>query len=256
MGVVETASFSLDTYSAGEADGEKLALVLPGFLETKDRPYLKNHTDYLADLGYLAVSFDPPGTWGSGDNIEDYTVTNYLQAIDELIEHFGNRPVAVMGNSMGGRVALLAAMRNEHVGSVAAVATVFPYIRDRNRDSRTVKWQAEKERILRVESPQDPNQIIEFWLPYSHSEDAQKYDVPGSAGLRKLVKPKLFVIATRDTVVTPAEALETFEMAAEPKELRKLNAGHEYWRYPRHVQRINHMVGSFLRRADRMAPPE
>lgn len=250
MGLIETADFRLDTYATGEPDSRRLALVLPGLVDTKDRPYLREHTDFLGGLGYLAVAFDPPGTWSSSGSIEDYTVTNYLQAISQLIEHYGNRPTTLAGASLGGRIALLAAMRNGHVDRAVAITTVFPFIRDENRQSRTVKWQAQEERLFKIEDPNVPDRYREFRLPYSHSEDAQQYDVPGTAALAELAIPKLFIVATRDSLVPPAVAYETYEMAAEPKELFKLNADHDYWRTPNHIRRVNRIIGGFLLRAE------
>ena len=43
----------------------------------------------LAALGFHAVAFDPPGSWKRPGF---YTVTNYLGAVNELVEHYGNGP--------------------------------------------------------------------------------------------------------------------------------------------------------------------
>lgn len=245
MGLVETANYSLDTYIKGEPDAEGLALVLPGFLDTKDRSYLKHHVDYLARLGYLAMSFDPPGTWGSSGNIEDYTATNYLGAIDELIEHFGNRPTFEMGHSLGGRMAILSGARNPNIHSLAAIMTVFDYIREDNYESRVTKWRTEGKKVFRIDSPSEPGRVRQFELPYSYSADAQLHQ--SHDDLNTLAMPKLFIAGRHDRLVTPAEALATYDMVGAPKELRWLNAGHYYGERPAFVGAVNRMIGSFLR---------
>ena len=93
MHVIQTDSFEIAVYSKGDINSKKFALVLPGKLDTKDYFHMKSHVDYLAHLGFFALSFDPPGTWDSPGDIRLYTMTNYLKAIHELIAYFGNRGV-------------------------------------------------------------------------------------------------------------------------------------------------------------------
>lgn len=88
MNLLQLPSFTIATYMQGNPDAEKLALVLPGKLDTKDYAHMRSHVDFLAERGYLALSFDPAGTWESPGDISLYTLNNYLKTIDELIEHF------------------------------------------------------------------------------------------------------------------------------------------------------------------------
>src|SRR3989344_7326448 len=113
--MIKTSSFELAEYQQGDTNSSKLALVLPGKLDTKDYPHMRSHVDFLAGKGYLAVSFDPPGTWESPGDISLYTMTNYLRSVNELIEHFGNKPTFVMGHSLDGALAMEASFRNEVV---------------------------------------------------------------------------------------------------------------------------------------------
>src|SRR3989338_8571987 len=121
MQLIKTASFELAIYAHGEKTSSSLALVLPGKLDTKDYPHMKNHVGYLSARNYLALSFDPPGTWESPGGIELYTMTNYLKAINELIEYFGNKPTVLMGHSRGGSMAMLAGVQNKYVTHIIAV---------------------------------------------------------------------------------------------------------------------------------------
>ena len=70
MNLIKTESFQLATYSQGDSESKKLALVLPGKLDTKDYSHMKSHVKYLAIMGYFALSFDPPGTWESKGDIK------------------------------------------------------------------------------------------------------------------------------------------------------------------------------------------
>ena len=110
--LVKTKNFKLAVYTKGNPNSAKLALVLPGRLDTKDYVHMRSHVNYMASKGYFALSFDPPGTWESPGDITLYTMTNYLKAINELIDHFDNKPTFVMGHSRGASMAILSGLRN------------------------------------------------------------------------------------------------------------------------------------------------
>src|SRR3989338_3016633 len=115
MKIIKTKTFELAVYEKGDSNSPKLAIVIPGRLDTKDYIHNTSLVDYLASRDYFALSFDPPGTWESPGDIELYTTTNYLKAVDELIEHFGTKPTLLAGHSRGGTIAMLAALKNPHV---------------------------------------------------------------------------------------------------------------------------------------------
>lgn len=104
MKTVRTKTFELAVCAKGDPRSSKLALVLPGRLDTKSYIHNTRLVDYLASRGYFALSFDPPGTWESPGDITLYTTTNYLKAVDELIEYFGGKPTLLAGHSRGGTI--------------------------------------------------------------------------------------------------------------------------------------------------------
>lgn len=108
MKKIETESFELAVYTAGDATSSKFAIVIPGRLDTKDYIHNTSLVDSLASRGYFALSFDPPGTCGSSGDIQLYTTTNYLKAVDELINYFGSKMTVLAGHSRGGTIAMLA----------------------------------------------------------------------------------------------------------------------------------------------------
>ena len=98
MEIIKTQSFELAILSRGDKNSEKLALILPGRLDTKDYVSCVSHADYLASKGYFAITFDPPGTWESSGTTELFTTTNYIKAVNELIAHFGDKPTLLVGH--------------------------------------------------------------------------------------------------------------------------------------------------------------
>ena len=247
---LETPHFRLSAYAIGDKNAPRLALLLPGYLDTKDYPDMRRAAEYLADRGYYAVSFDAPGTWESGGDIADYTISNYLRAVDEVIAHFGNRPTLLMGKSMGGLVAQLAAARNTHV--VATVAVVSPPKVASEQDGQlqavgkpAAAWQSSGTAHSERDLPGDPAQFRTFDVPYSFVEDASQYDT--TSAVTELHIPKLFIAAEHDTLARSELVRHLYELAAEPKQFKLLpDAEHDYRRQPRSVEQVNHFVGEFL----------
>lgn len=240
---ITTPSFQLAVWQQGSLDAQRLALVLPGKLDSKDYAHMRSHVSFLADCGYLALSFDPPGTWASGGQITDYTMANYLLAVHQLIDHFQQRPTFVLGHSRGGSLALLAAIHNPWVTHVAAVMSypsfkpgVYPGYPD-------PEWQLLGFHDSRREVP-GTTQYRTYRLPYQFLEEQVQYDL--LPDLAKLTKPKMFVFGQRDLLVAPEVVQLGFQQAAVPKFLYHTAGGHDYRRHPDQIAQINHFLADFL----------
>ena len=242
MEKIKTKSFELAIYKRGDEKAEKLALCLPGRLDTKDYAHMRNHVDFLADKkGYLALSFDPPGTWESSDDISLYTTPNYLKAINEVIEYYGNRPTITLGHSRGGSMSILAGINNDLVTRFIAIMSHYgPSERpDVEGDIRTsyrdlppgTEETAEKKR---------------FDLPMSYFDDPTRY-----TGLENCTKPKLFFLGKEDDVVLPEDVREAYELAAKPKQLYELESGHDYRYRLDIINEVNQVISKFLDKDER-----
>ena len=239
MSTIKTKSFELATYEKGDKDASQIILLLPGLLDSKDYAHMLSHVDYFADKGYYALSFDPPGTWGSPGNIDLYTMTNYLKAINELIEYFGNRPTVLMGHSRGGTMAMLVGAQNEYVTHIIAVMShTAPSELDPNKEKDGVKIS------YRDMPPNDTENKKRFDLPVNYFEDAKKYDVLGA--IKQCQKPKLFFYGTKDVLIEPEEVKEIFEELSEPKFIKELNSEHDYRRHGDIIDEVNNEVKKFL----------
>lgn len=237
MPTITTPSFQLAVYKRGDAKAKKLALLLPGRLDMKDYLHMRSHVDFLAGKGYLALSFDPPGTWESPGKIEIYTMTNYLKAINELIAHFGSKPTVLMGHSRGGTMAMLAGTHNSHVTHIImAMSSPRPSsvgTERRTKDGFVISYR---------DTPSDGKK--KFELPWSYFEDASQYDL--AVAMASCTKPKLFFLGKKDVLVPPEIVRDGFERSAEPKELYEVDSDHDYRRHPGIIDEINGVVGKFL----------
>ncbi len=247
MNFIKTTSFELAVYQQGEEDSNKLALVLPGLFDTKDYAHMRSHVDYLSTLGFLSISFDPPGTWESPGDISNYTGSSYLQAINELIDYFGNIPTFTMGHSRGATMSIASAVTNS---AIKAFAAIMPsHIKGDYLGRTNKEWQIKGYRLLKRDLPPGGGKEIKrAKLPYSFFEDQTTYDY--TEPLRLCTKPKLFIYGTHDTGATPKRVKNIYNIAAEPKTLKGIDSDHDYRLKPYKIEEVNKSVESFLADSD------
>lgn len=238
MEMIKTRNFELAVYKNGPANAEKLMLCLPGRLDTKDYAHMRSHVDFFAKKGFLALSFDPPGTWESSGDISLYTTPNYLKAIDEIIEYFGNQPTVVLGHSRGGSMAILAGINNPYVTHFVAVMS--HYAPSERPDTSADFCTSYRDLPPGTEKTQEKKQ---FDLPMSYFDDPTEY-----TGLDVCTKSKLFFLGIDDQAVLPDDVRDTYKLAAQPKQLYELNYGHDYRYSPEMIAKVEKVTLEFLDR--------
>src|SRR3989344_857048 len=60
---------------------KKLAILCPGFLDTKNYDHLILLSEELLKKGFTVVRFDPTGTWESEGDISEYLTSQYLNDV-------------------------------------------------------------------------------------------------------------------------------------------------------------------------------
>jgi len=244
--IIKTKSFEIATYMKGAQNSPKIALILPGKLDSKDYAHLRNHVDMLASKGYLALSFDPPGTWESAGDISIYSMTSYLQAVNELIEYFGNKPTLLVGHSRGGSVAIWAGVTNKYVSGFISIISKATRSSKKLDTSKSKKWKQLGYSLQIREAPMGYSDSKTFKLPYSFLLDEVKYNM--SDKLYSCKKPKLFFAMKND----PHTSLDTiqnyFNKCSNPKQLHILAPNtHNYHQHPKVIEEVNSVITKFLK---------
>jgi pimeloyl-ACP methyl ester carboxylesterase len=242
MTIIKTKTFELAVYEKGDPNSSKLAIVIPGRLDTKDYIHNTSLVDYLASRGYFALSFDPPGIWESPGNIELYTTTSCIKAVDELIEHFGNKPTLLAGHSRGGTIAMLAGPKNLHVTHFIPIFSYYGAPSDpldeRIIDGRVISYRDLPPGNIKTEKQK------EFGLPLNYFKDGKQYNA--LSALKNCTKPKLFFYGEKDDMNDPEEIKKAYEESAEPKIIHGVNSDHDYRYHPEIIKEVNKIVGLFL----------
>ncbi len=98
---------------AGDLHGEGEAGVVLAHMFPTDRSSWEDFADLLDDEGYLALNFDFRGYGGSGGSKDIALIWQDVLAAAGALRERGARRVAVIGASMGGTAALVAASRTD-----------------------------------------------------------------------------------------------------------------------------------------------
>ena len=146
-----------------EIKTDKLAILCPGYLDSKDYAHLVALANMLATRGYVAVRLDPMGTWESGGEISDYTTTQYLEDIRIVLEFMlgenAFKHVLLGGHSRGGQLSIIYAARDNRISSVLGImaSTGKPY-----SDDDEEKWEKKGIRISQRDLPDNIEGRKEF----------------------------------------------------------------------------------------------
>lgn len=243
MKIVKTNNFDIALNEYGDPISDKLAILMPGRLDTKDYINFVSHAEFLAKNGFFVASIDPPYTWDSPGDISNYNTTNYVKAVHELIEYFGNKKTLLLGHSRGGAVAMIAS-NNLNVEAVVLINAAYGY-----------------------PTPPDPNKLIDgklpehrdlppgdkrteekrtLMLPLNYFEDGNKHD-PAKA-LREFKGAKLLIHANKDEFTDFKEVKEIYRDLHEPKMLLEIDCLHDYRLFPDAIDATNKAIKEFLTR--------
>ena len=176
----------------------------------------------LSDAGFAAFRFDFTGRGESDGDFSKKTlsgnVSDVVRAATTLIE-MGFGPCGLIGHSLGGAAALLAAERLKTVRSVVTIGAPSDasHVRHLFADDET--------ELLEVGRAEVTIGGRSFDLEAGFVHDLVKHDVVEAAGA--LGRPYLVVHAEDDTTVPVAEAATLFAAAKEPKRfIRYPEGGH------------------------------
>ena len=98
-------------FDAGASDDAPAIMWLSGFLSDMASTKVAFLSEWAAQKGYAMLRFDYSGHGVSGGDIEKASTGDWLQEAETMLEIVGNRPVIVVGSSLGGWISLLLARK-------------------------------------------------------------------------------------------------------------------------------------------------
>jgi uncharacterized protein len=217
---------------------DRLAILCPGFLDSKDYRHLVRLADELCDNGFAVVRFNPIGTWDSGGTISDYTTSQYLKDIQVVLEYMLDREkythILLGGHSRGGQVSILYAAKDPRISMVLGI---MPSSGPMDGPARE-EWEKNGIKISKRDLPDNKNKEKQFEVPFNHVLDSDKYDTV--AAVKRISVPKIFITGELDDTVPAEDVEELFNNANEIKKFVNIpNIGHGYRRDENEISIVN-----------------
>lgn len=190
-----------------EANNPKdLVFVMHGLGGFKEQPHIKAISQCFRDNNFTVIRFDTTDSIGENESdgkLEDATVTNYYQDLEDVIEWSRDQawyqePFWLVGHSLGGfGVALFTLNHPDKVRAVAPISAVVSgklFVQTKEISSLLDSWRATG--LRQWESSTQPGLIKR--LKYDFIEDILNYDLLSSA--HKIKCPVLLVVGEGDEV--------------------------------------------------------
>jgi len=218
----------------------KLALLLPGYLDSPDYFHLITFEKRLKELGYTVERLDACNLWQTGD-VNNYSITNFFKQIKDRIDFYKNQSpdeILLLGHSNGGFTAIVAGSKFPEVTKIIALCP------PPDKTGSEIKWKNGL-RISKRDLPNNPNEFREFAIPVSYLKDAIQYSAVDE--VKNINKPLMIFIGLDDKVVPPSETEEIVNAANSPYVVRLEGVGHDFRQSEEQTNRVADEIVKFLK---------
>lgn len=178
----------------------KLAILLPGYIESPDYHHLIVIDKKLSSLGYTVVHVDACNLWSTGDG-NSYSTTNYINQVKTTIDSYlpqNPSEIILIGHSLGCLVALYLGKTCRQVTKVICLSPPVAL------DKSDHKW-VNGFRVSKKDLPGNPTEFRQFSVPYSFVADRLRYSIVDT--IKGFEKPFLIVIGEDDSLLPDVENL-------------------------------------------------
>lgn len=220
---------------------DKLAILCPGYLDSKDYSHLVSLSHSLSKEGYTVVRFNPTGTWDSDGDISKYSLSQYLEDIKYVLECMLDssnfKTILLGGHSLGGSVSLIYASIDHRISQVLAIMSALTP----QDEEKCKKWKDQGYILSSRDIPDTLNEKREYIVPYSFLEDRIKRT--NINDLKNIKVPVILVAGELDEEDTVDEVKETFDHINEPKRLIVIpGITHGYRRNENEIKIVNEEI--------------
>lgn len=218
----------------------KLALLLPGYLDSPDYLHMKIFEKKLLGLGYVVERLDPCSLWETGDT-KNYTITNFIQQIIDRVHYYKTQApeeIVLIGHSMGAFTAIIAGSMTQEVTKIVALCP------PPDSKGSAKQWGGQAYRVSKRDLPDNPQKVREFAVPYSFVQDRSKYSAIEEVA--HIHKPIMIFIALEDKTVIPERTEELVSKAHNPHVVRQPGMGHDFRHSARECEIVMKEIEKFL----------
>lgn len=218
----------------------KLALLLPGYLDSPDYLHLIIFEKRLKELGYTVERLDTCNLWQTGD-VNNYSITNFLQQIKNRIDFYKNQnpeDVLLLGHSNGAFTAIVAGSKFSEVTQIIALCS------PPDKTGSEIKWKNGL-RVSKRDLLNNPSEFREFAIPISYLKDAILYSAVDE--VKNIHKPLMIFIGLDDQVVPPSETEKIVDATKNPYVIRLEGIGHDFRKSEEQTNLVADEIVKFLK---------
>ena len=161
-------------FAPRRAARKQIVILCHGFRSSKETDKAAALAKALNRLGTSLLAFDFTGRGESDGKFEDSTVSKYIADLDAAVTWAAGRykKIGVIGSSLGGLVALNAAVRDRRIAALGLLSPVsfFPWRRDGEFSKKSLAQWRTRGWVITVSDRFGP-----LKLKYSFYRDALKY---------------------------------------------------------------------------------
>lgn len=219
----------------------KVALLLPGYLDSPDYLHLLTFEKRLLQLGYVVERLDPCHVWATGVTA-DYTVTAILNQVKDRIDTYEKQSadeIVLIGHSLGGFISILAGARFPKISRIVALCPPA------SLENLGKKWQGQPVRVSTRNLPPDQDESRQFEVPLSFVTDAQLYSVLDE--IKQITQPLMICICMKDVSVPPQETELLVANAIHPYVVRMDELGHDFRHSEVESEAVMDQIETFLK---------
>lgn len=244
---------TLHAYLELPADGkpEQFALFAHCFTCNSELSAVKNISRELTSHGFGVVRFDFTGLGKSTGNFSDSDFSANIQDLcevsDYLEEHY-SAPTLIIGHSLGGAAALVAAYKIDKIKAVVTIGApaAANHVTHLFKDNLA---EIKKEGSAEVNIGGRPFKIKKQFI-----DDLNDHDV--LSHLKDLKKPLLILHSPQDEIVSIENAAEIYQNAFHPKSFVSLDGADHLLKKRRDSKYVGSVIGAWVERYLELSPEE
>jgi pimeloyl-ACP methyl ester carboxylesterase len=215
----------------------KLALLLPGYVESPDYHHLVVIDQHLTALGYTTLRVDPCNLWQTGDG-SAYSTTGYINQVKDIVNSYLSKnptEIILIGHSLGSLVALMVGHLFDEVSKVICLSSPASL---NNSDH---KW-IDGFRTSKKDLPDNPTSFRNFTVPVSFTTDRKHYSIPFS--LNNNQKPLLVIMGDEDPSTSEIESI--VKQMEKSQFIKIKNMGHDFRQSEELCQLVASKIDEFI----------
>ncbi|MCB9813154.1 MAG: hypothetical protein H6772_01975 [Pseudomonadales bacterium] len=200
----------------------KVALLLPGYLDSPDYLHMISFEKRLRELGYTVEILDPCHLWETGDT-KNYLITNYIKQVKDRVNFYSKQnleEIILIGHSLGGFTAIVAGAR---ISEVTRIISLCP---PPDRIGPSLRWEKDKSRHSKRDLPNNSEKFRFFDIPYAFVTDGMQYSAANE--VKNIHKPIMIFIALDDKSIPPTDTERIVANAKNPHVVRQPDMGHDF----------------------------